>query len=254
MSLKSMNNNKHVTVGALVVIVAAIVVIGGLAYWAFQGNGKPVNEEVSPALISFNLADKTLVATSTGLEKVDAKYLPPGETTDQLIGTMALVSTDSNGVEMWSLDLPTEAIVVQKVTAYGYDALNKQTDTLILSADDIATLRTLWFQVPTTNVALAVGASRTVDGITIKLDDVLEDSRCPQNVTCVWAGQVRVQVELSIKDEKNQTVVLSTAGQGVSFANHFISILSITPAMVSDKIIPKKDYEITFAVAQDIKG
>lgn len=38
-------------------------------------------------------------------------------------------------------------------------------------------------------------------GIHFKLKEIIEDSRCPQGVTCIWAGQVVVAVEV-YKDKK----------------------------------------------------
>jgi hypothetical protein len=45
-------------------------------------------------------------------------------------------------------------------------------------------------------VRLAPGESTTVEpgAMRIRFDRVLEDSRCPSGVTCVWAGRARVQL------------------------------------------------------------
>ncbi len=47
---------------------------------------------------------------------------------------------------------------------------------------------------------VAAGLNETADlggGLTVTPLEVLEDSRCPANVDCVWAGQVRLRVNIS---------------------------------------------------------
>lgn len=46
----------------------------------------------------------------------------------------------------------------------------------------------------------AAGISQTIDfgmGLTIRPLEVIEDSRCPQNARCVWAGRLRLRIALS---------------------------------------------------------
>ncbi len=45
--------------------------------------------------------------------------------------------------------------------------------------------------------------------LTINLDSVLSDSRCPQNVNCIWAGNAEVRFIYS-KDDKTVKFVLNT--------------------------------------------
>jgi len=44
---------------------------------------------------------------------------------------------------------------------------------------------------------LALGETASSNGVTFHFKEVLEDSRCPENAQCVWAGQARVQVHLA---------------------------------------------------------
>jgi len=45
-------------------------------------------------------------------------------------------------------------------------------------------------------VLVKLGEAVEQNGITVKFDDVITDSRCPKNVTCIWAGEVVVLVTL----------------------------------------------------------
>lgn len=41
-------------------------------------------------------------------------------------------------------------------------------------------------------VQIPLGETATLDGLTIRFDEVIEDSRCPEDVACVWGGWGRV--------------------------------------------------------------
>ncbi|GGG35696.1 hypothetical protein [Bizionia arctica] len=47
---------------------------------------------------------------------------------------------------------------------------------------------------------LHLGKTYHVDAISIKFVDVLTDSRCPEDVTCIWAGQVVALIEIYEND------------------------------------------------------
>ncbi len=52
---------------------------------------------------------------------------------------------------------------------------------------------------PKIAIKIPLGESITLENHTIKFMEVLEDSRCPKNTTCVWEGRARVLVEVSEK-------------------------------------------------------
>jgi predicted transcriptional regulator len=50
---------------------------------------------------------------------------------------------------------------------------------------------------PKIAVKIPLGQSVTLDNTQITFKEVLEDSRCPQYVSCIWAGRIRVLVEVA---------------------------------------------------------
>jgi hypothetical protein len=50
-------------------------------------------------------------------------------------------------------------------------------------------------KLPYGKVSLSIGQTATFDNLTLKLLRVTEDSRCPQDVQCIWAGTFKVEVE-----------------------------------------------------------
>ena len=56
--------------------------------------------------------------------------------------------------------------------------------------------------------SLGIGQTASIEGekLVIKFKAVLEDSRCPVNVVCVWAGNGKVEFEILDIDGQNKTV------------------------------------------------
>jgi hypothetical protein len=57
----------------------------------------------------------------------------------------------------------------------------------------------------------------THDGVSITLVAVVEDSRCPRDTTCIWAGKavVKILVRASGEDAQEITVVFQNESQSV---------------------------------------
>jgi hypothetical protein len=62
--------------------------------------------------------------------------------------------------------------------------------------------------VPTIAFKAPLGKTITRNEVSITLSEILEDSRCPSDVTCVWAGRIRAKVVVSISGKQTETVVV----------------------------------------------
>ncbi len=80
-------------------------------------------------------------------------------------------------------------------------------------------------------------------GIYITPLEIVEDSRCPPDVTCVWAGQVTLKVRLE-KEKVSKEVVLWQRTP-VTFEGNEISFVGVIP---ENKIKPPVDYRFKFKV------
>jgi hypothetical protein len=56
-------------------------------------------------------------------------------------------------------------------------------------------------EVPQILVRIPLGETAQLGDVSVKFNEVLEDSRCPKDVTCIWAGRARVQLEVTMKDK-----------------------------------------------------
>ncbi len=57
---------------------------------------------------------------------------------------------------------------------------------------------------PVIAVKVPLGKSIVLKGVSIKFIEVLEDSRCPTDVTCIWAGRAIVRVEVTVNGQTNE--------------------------------------------------
>ena len=57
-------------------------------------------------------------------------------------------------------------------------------------------------------LALSLDESITFDGVTLRFLEVVEDSRCPTGLSCVWAGRAIVKVEVTSKGKKEEKTLI----------------------------------------------
>lgn len=105
---------------------------------------------------------------------------------------------------------------------------------------------------PAEVVVLRVGEqSTTEDGILgIGFLAVLDDSRCPIDVTCPWEGNGRLSLELSVAGGAPVVRELNTSRdpQIITFAGREIQIVGLNPEPVSTAPIPPGGYEVTLQI------
>ncbi len=86
---------------------------------------------------------------------------------------------------------------------------------------------------PGTSFSLAPGETAAVNGTDarITLKAVRDDSRCPVDVTCVWAGDAKIELVISRKGLPDETRVLSIApaNNEAQVGNLRIRFVSLAP-------------------------
>jgi len=108
------------------------------------------------------------------------------------------------------------------------------------------------------NVDIRLGETVTVVGepLTVKFEQVVEDSRCPANATCIWAGRTVIQVALRNDKSDRSTLNLpagpdaageEATGEGV-FRKYRIRLVRLLPAPVDGSRISPDRYVATVNV------
>ncbi|OAD91097.1 hypothetical protein A7A78_04605 [Aequorivita soesokkakensis] len=106
--------------------------------------------------------------------------------------------------------------------------------------------------VETPKIAIKVpkGETVVVKGVSIKFLEVLEDSRCPTGVTCIWAGRAIVKVEVTSNGNKQErTLTFGEVKRGeekntnlYSSAEFSINGLTLNPYPTSESTGKDKGY------------
>jgi hypothetical protein len=100
---------------------------------------------------------------------------------------------------------------------------------------------------------LRFGASATLQGgLTIALDGVESDSRCPMDALCVWAGDAVVTVSLSQPADGRAQRELHTDARGsaASYLAYSIKLIALAPYPRSGRQIRREDYVATLTVVK----
>jgi len=79
----------------------------------------------------------------------------------------------------------------------------------------------------------------------VSLVDVLEDSRCPIDVECVWEGNLKISLEI---DEVKYELNTALEPKEKEVKGKKVSIYQVTPDAISTKEIKKDEYIITIMV------
>ena len=97
------------------------------------------------------------------------------------------------------------------------------------------------------DIVLAVGQTGTYDNLSIRLNEIESDSRCPAGVACIWAGAVTASVTLESNGQKMTSAIVSNTAP-VKFGGYSISITDVIPPTHSGLPILPRDYRVTFHV------
>ena len=94
--------------------------------------------------------------------------------------------------------------------------------------------------------SLGVGESAIISqhGITIKFKWVDDDSRCPMDVLCIWAGNAVVVLELKESNRNEQSIKLNTFlnPKSIEYSDLIIELKELTPYPKSSEKISADDY------------
>ncbi len=99
---------------------------------------------------------------------------------------------------------------------------------------------------PGAEVTLAPGMLVAVNGagMTLRFVAVTEDSRCPRDVTCIWAGEVKAQIEIQESTKAAWQVEILEGGSAAAGAFR-VTLVRIEPQPTSSARIAPQDYRAT---------
>ena len=87
----------------------------------------------------------------------------------------------------------------------------------------------------------ALGETANLEGITVRPLEVVEDSRCPASVQCVWAGRIRIRADISGNGIRELTL-----GEPAAVSGGTVTLVDVRPGKRTPEAIPSRDYQFTF--------
>jgi|SRR6185437_8310892 len=104
---------------------------------------------------------------------------------------------------------------------------------------------------------LKAGQQATVKGtkLRIRFIAVENDSRCPSDVTCVWAGNAAVQLQLAT-GRNSKTVTLNTSKSPsfvgeIEYRGYKVKLVDLSPYPRSNRKIGRREYTATLLVSKE---
>jgi hypothetical protein len=97
-------------------------------------------------------------------------------------------------------------------------------------------------------ITLAPGVTISVAGaeMTVRFDGVTEDSRCPVGSTCIWAGEVKVQ--LAIRVSQVDSMMTLRESESAVAAGYRVTLLRVEPQPTGNARIVESDYRATLKI------
>lgn len=104
---------------------------------------------------------------------------------------------------------------------------------------------------------LEPGETVVVEGTALEVTfrEVSEDSRCPVDATCVWAGNAGIAVETALDGVErafrlNTTVHPSTGPRSADLDGYRLELVGLEPEPRTGRSIPQRDYRASFLVTR----
>jgi hypothetical protein len=83
--------------------------------------------------------------------------------------------------------------------------------------------------------------------LSVRFVELVEDSRCPTDTNCIWAGNAKIKIRVS-KNGRSHDLTLDTNGpnQAAIAEGYSIKLISLTPEPRSNIRVNRNGYVATF--------
>lgn len=238
-------------------LILALLIIAGL-FWAFRSERSNNSLSKSGDILSARVERPNIIIETREVTGLEVFGLPTGtEVTMEdavSLGRPVYVS-ENNGLQTWTLAIPAEPMLITNIFIKGVDRRDvavKDYEMKEVGATELYYL--LWGNPASGNgevkntINLKVGEEEKVAGLNIKLVKILEDSRCPVGVTCIWAGRVAVEFVLNDGKEEASKTMFSDEEKILEFGGYKVDLVSVKPNKVAGTTLEQSDYSVGFII------
>lgn len=173
-----------------------------------------------------------------------------------VFGLLAACQSEETVPDEAVLLIPTEQPSLSLTPTQSFNHLPAQTDT---SSKDLATPEATRIKGPKDSFAVGFGETVEIasEGIMITFVEVMEDSRCPSDVQCVWAGRATVVLGIQFDYEEPIHIQLSVGTLGEGYYSEiivdgvWITLIDVEPHPISTEKIQLEDYRVALVVGDE---
>jgi hypothetical protein len=95
---------------------------------------------------------------------------------------------------------------------------------------------------------ILVGETKTIGGVRITVNKIIEDSRCPTDVVCIQAGRLVANVTLKSNTDQETVNLILGATSPKLFDIYKVSLITAEPSPHSSQSQATRVYKLTFKV------
>ena len=90
------------------------------------------------------------------------------------------------------------------------------------------------------------------EGLAVVFESVLEDGRCPEDVTCVWSGNAKIRIGSSKQKHAPAPIELNTnvEPKSSSYLDYEIKLVALKPRPKADKPVQTSEYKATLIITK----
>lgn len=88
--------------------------------------------------------------------------------------------------------------------------------------------------------------------LTVQFVSVIEDSRCPEDVNCVWAGNAKIKISVKSADKPEEFFELNTntGAKGATYGRYAVYLTELTPISNGDPKTSRIAYTAKFSISR----
>ncbi len=247
--------DRRIIAGILIALVAAGAVTGYLIY-----PRTPASTTIVPASSITDLTHDraNLIVHGVNLGSVEVWTVPTGTGVSpsdyRLIGKALVATTSASGVETWTLPIPAQSLSVSEIFAKGYDPKGNLIGRVSLKETGATAIyNALWgtpiaVSAPTgSDFTIGVGQKGSFGSLTITLNSITQDNRCPADAVCIVAGSVTTNITIEANGKKLRRTI-SSVGDPTIWNGYEISVTNVAPNRMAHQQIAASKYQVTFHV------
>jgi hypothetical protein len=90
------------------------------------------------------------------------------------------------------------------------------------------------------------------EGLSVVFESVLEDSRCPEGVDCIWSGNAKIRIRSSKQKHAPAPVELNTdvGPKSSTYLDYEIKLVALKPRPKAEKPVQPNEYKAALIITK----